>query len=75
MAAAKGPLPAPGVDAARGAQVSLNPSHPGATVRSARELGHRLLTKVDIRVFLAAQVNERWTELQMTGDEALHQLQ
>jgi hypothetical protein len=29
-----------------------------------------LLTKVDIKAFLAVQVNERWAALQMTADEA-----
>jgi hypothetical protein len=53
------------------ATTAYKAAYPGATLRSARELGHRLLTKVDIRAFLATQVNERWTELQMTGDEAL----
>lgn len=53
------------------ATAAYKAAYPRATIRSARELGHRLLTKVDIRAFLAAQVNEHWKALQMTGDEAL----
>jgi hypothetical protein len=53
------------------ATAAYKAAYPGATLRSARELGHRLLTKVDIRAFIAAQINKGLTGLQMTADEAL----
>jgi hypothetical protein len=53
------------------ATAAYKAAYPGAGARSARELGHRLLTKVDINAFIAAQINGRWRELQMAADEAL----
>ncbi len=53
------------------ATAAYREAYPGVTARSARELGYRLLTKVDIRTFLAVHLLDRWKALQMSGDEAL----
>ena len=53
------------------ATAAYKAAYPEATLRSARELGYRLLTKVDIKAFLATQLAEGWEALQMDGDEAL----
>ena len=53
------------------ATAAYKAAYPEATPRSARELGYRLLTKVDIKAFLATQLAEGWEALQMDGDEAL----
>ncbi len=52
------------------ATAAYKAAYPGATPSSARELGHRLLTKVDIRTFLAVQLEPVWKAMQMDGDEA-----
>jgi phage terminase small subunit len=54
------------------ATAAYKAAYPGATLRSARELGHRLLTKVDIKTFLATQLAEGWKALHMDADEALY---
>jgi phage terminase small subunit len=52
------------------ATAAYKAAYPAATLRSARELGHRLLTKVDIKAFLSTQLGEAWNALHMHGDEA-----
>lgn len=56
------------------ATAAYRAAYPDASPRSARELGHRLLTKVDIRAFLVIHVTQRWEALQMSGDEVLVRL-
>jgi hypothetical protein len=53
------------------ATAAYKTAYPAASFRSARELGYRLLTKVDIKAFVAEQLAQRWKPLQMTADEAL----
>lgn len=53
------------------ATAAYKEAYPAASRRSARELGYRMLTKVDIRVFLATHMTDAWKALQMSGDEAL----
>lgn len=53
------------------ATAAYKAAYPGVTDGSARTNGWRMLANADVRAFLAPRLERRWTQLQISGDEAL----
>lgn len=58
---------APHVPASAAALVA----YPNIAKASARQMGYENLTKLYIRAWILAQLEDRWKPMQMGGDEAL----